>query len=58
MTFPFVLAPREPTEEMMLAVWKQTAKVTVEERMAHELGDSKTAFLSKMRRRYRAANAS
>jgi hypothetical protein len=50
----WVLVPREPTEEMLRAAWAMTVKVTPEERMLMELGDSRSAFHGKMKRRYRA----
>jgi hypothetical protein len=49
-----MLVPVEPTEEMLESAWAYTVAVTPEERMASELGDSKTAFKLKMKRRFAA----
>lgn len=45
---------REPTDYMTAAAWSDTAKATVEERMALELTDNRTAFRFKMKRRWAA----
>ena len=47
-------AMREPDEAMVEAAWSSTERASTDERMAMELCDSKSAFLLKMARRYRA----
>ncbi|HDZ37648.1 MAG TPA: hypothetical protein ENH62_05080 [Marinobacter sp.] len=47
-------AMREPTEEMLLASWHQTASVSSERRMAVELGTPRSAHLAKMKQRWQA----
>ena len=44
----------KPTDDMLLASWNSTTKVTPEEAMAAELCDAKSAHVHKMRRRWKA----
>ena len=48
------LVPVEPTQEMLDAAWQATVRVSAEERMANDLGNTRKAHDVKMRQRYKA----